>query len=148
MSAPLQVGSVLKKNGALKLLLSEAIRITCLGRTLSGKLPKEFVPHTKLASLRDGCLVLLADTPAWATRLRYATPQILQQLSLCQEFASVRSIRVRVVRPDIPGGQTGRRNGMTDRAAAALRRQAGVTKDCRLRTALERLAKNKDSDTP
>lgn len=148
MSSPLQVGSLLQKNGALKRLLSEANRTTRLGRRLSGKLPKEFVPHTKLAALRDGCLVLLADTPAWATRLRYATPQILQQLSLCQEFVGVKSIRVRVLRPDIPSGQTERRNVLTGRAAAALRRQACVTKDCRLRAALERLASNKASDAP
>ena len=146
MSSPRQVGSLLQKDGALKLLLSEANRFTRLGRRLSGQLPAEFVPHTKLAALRDGCLVLLADTPAWATRLRYATPQILQQLSLCQEFASVKSIRVRVLRPDAPSGQTGRRNAMTVPATTALLRQASVTKDCRLRAALERLARNKDSE--
>ncbi|MCK9489437.1 MAG: DUF721 domain-containing protein [Xanthomonadales bacterium] len=64
---------------------------TCLNRVMSPTLAAQ----VRLANMRDGKLVFLASSPAWATRLRYAQVGILeaaQQLGL-----EVRELLVKVV---------------------------------------------------
>ena len=145
MASPIQLCCLLQSNCDLELLVSEAHRLGRLGEIFSSNLPAEFVPHIKLAAFRDGCLVVFADAPTWATRLRYAAPEILQRLELCPQFISVKSIRVRLRRTVDSSKRLRRSATLTSQAAAALRQQATLTRDFQVRAALERLARNNET---
>jgi hypothetical protein len=60
-------------------------------------LPPELAPHVVGVNLRDGRLTVLADTSAWASRLRFHTLDLAR--SLCQVCdTEITSTRVRVHR--------------------------------------------------
>lgn len=101
--------------------------------------PAEVAPHC-VAAHRDGdTLTLHADSPVWATRLRYLAPEIV---SLLQGDAGVlRRIRVRIHVPN--SRQPGRRRPVhrSAAAAAAIRDGADAIDNPALRAALLRLSK-------
>lgn len=54
----------------------------------------------RLANVDRGTLVVMARSPAWATRIRYASPEILAQISRLPGMAGVGSIRVCIEQPE------------------------------------------------
>jgi len=63
-----------------------------LNEVLSGDLKK----HCRVAGLEGTCLILQVDSGAWATRLRYETPELLRALQTHKDFARIESIRWQV----------------------------------------------------
>lgn len=140
MASPPSFAGIVARFGHLKQLTARAARLGELENLVRGTLPATLRQHVHLAAIRDGCLVLLADGPAWATQLRYRTPEILASLPAETEFDGVRSIRVRTVRGGLATPAPPRRERPGQAAIAALEAQAGSTADPRLRAALLRLA--------
>lgn len=141
MASPPSFAGIVAKFGHLKQLTARAARLGELEDLVRGTLPAALRRHVHLAAIRDGCLVLLADGPAWATQLRYRTPEILTSLPAEPEFDGVRSIRVRTARAGLaPATPAPRRERPGQAAIAALEAQADSTADPRLRAALRRLA--------
>ena len=101
---------------------------------LLSQLPPDFRPHC--AGIRpDGdTLVVFADSPVWATRLRYEAPRILSETGF-------RKLRVRVAAASATSPPAVRKAPSLPAAAAALLREtaAGVA-DPDLAAALLRLA--------
>jgi len=56
----------------------QAKKLARYGRLLRTTLPVECHNHVEVANIRDQNLMLIADSPVWATRLRQLSPQILQ----------------------------------------------------------------------
>jgi len=142
MAVPPSFAGIVARFGPLKQLTAQAARLTELEAALRACLPEPLRTHVHLAAVRDGCLVLMADGPPWATQLRYRTPEILSALPAMPEFHGVRSIRVRTERAAAPATALPRApSTMGAGAAEALEAQARSTVDGRLRAALERLAR-------
>jgi hypothetical protein len=101
--------------------------------------------HARVASLRDQVLVIQADSPAWAARIRYLVPELLGQLDASTgQFPRIQSIRVRVaVEPCAQAREPAHRPPVSVQAAVELRRQAETVSDDRLRDALLRLARGR-----
>ena len=59
-------------------------------------LEPEFRTNIRVASLKDNCLVLIVNNATWATRIRFATPQLLVNLNQIPELKEIKSIRCRV----------------------------------------------------
>lgn len=143
MSAPLGIFRIVTKFGHLRQLAEKARRHADLNDDLRRELPADLAPHVRLATVNDGCLVLQADSPAWAARLRFKTPEILENLRLKSSFAAIRSIRIRndldaATQPNIPTFHA----RLGDQAVRALEAQAACTSDPQLRAAFERLARH------
>jgi hypothetical protein len=107
--------------------------------------PPNLVAHVRLATVRDGCLVLQADGSTWAAQLRFKAPQILEQLRRLPDFSQVQSVRVRNAARAEPLERRPPRAVMSQAGGDALRSQAACTEDGPLRAALERLARNAGS---
>lgn len=56
----------------------QAKKLARYSRLLRTILPVECHNHVEVANIRDQNLMLIADSPVWATRLRQLSPQILQ----------------------------------------------------------------------
>lgn len=85
--------------------------------------------------------MLLADSPVWATRIRYAVPALLERLE-GEGDIPVREIQVRVGRARIAREPASRRaRPLGEETARNLRETAEAVGDEALRSALLRLAR-------
>ena len=142
MSTPQSVSDIVARFSQLKQLTDRARRLGELNDRLLGCVPEGLARHVRLATVRDGCLVLQAEGSTWAAQLRFKTPEILERLKACPEFGEVKSVRVRnVVEPREKTRATPRRQ-MSRAAGTALEAEAAHTEDPRLRAALARLARH------
>lgn len=68
-----------------------------LARRIQGLLPAELAAHVTGANIRDRRLIILVDSPAWASRLRFEAPALRRQLETRHEV-DVDGVTVRVGR--------------------------------------------------
>ena len=86
------------KNASLGGLLRRASLLAQLENRIAGALHADLAEHMRVANVRDGRLVLLASSPAWATRLRMHSRQVLDILHAAG-LTEVDRVEVRVVPP-------------------------------------------------
>jgi len=128
----------------LTALIRHARRVEHLSLLARRHLGAPLGDHCRAANLRDGILVLHADSSAWATRLRYELPALLEFFRQ-QGQPELRSIRIKVVPTDWAPPQAPRARARPRLSAAAselLRDVASTTQDPDIRDALLRLAKH------
>jgi hypothetical protein len=104
-------------------------------------LPTPLDRHCLHAAVDDGMLVLTTDSPTWASRLRFAAPDLLK--TLAGTVCSVGGTRIRVQPSSAPGaaGQGAQRGArLSPTAAGHLLEAARATEDPELAEALRRLA--------
>lgn len=76
-------------------LFRRAGQLEAVRARLARDLPVAMREHLKVANIRDGALVLAVDSPAWATRVRYQSREILQTGSqICKTQLSEVVVRV------------------------------------------------------
>lgn len=142
MNKPLKVNKLLR-SGPLSPLLARARNFEVLDEQVRALLPLPLQPHCHVLTLHDRTLVLAADSPVWAARLRFHAPKLVKQLSR-QQSVVIRTARVRVIPPEKtttsarkqPSGQK-----LGHRRTAALRQAAQTVSDPRLKSALLRLSR-------
>jgi len=94
--------SKIKKVGGLSgdqqldTLLQHASWLRGLSEQFISALPLECLGHCQLANIRDGLLVVLVDSPAWATRVRLLGPSLLRDLRCHSAFQACQRIEVKV----------------------------------------------------
>ena len=145
MSArPLSVDRVLESNRQLAELLQRAQEHRSNSERVRRHLPADLAAHVSGALLEEGRLVLLTDSPVWASRLRFVEPRLRAELGHSSE------IRVKV----LPSGSRGRAakktppkaRSLSSRSAEQLRIMANAISDPQLSQALRRLAAHSQKD--
>lgn len=132
--------ALLKEEKPLRALFDQAQRIDHLQRVLEGQLQPAAREHCRVASWRDGCLLLIISDGHWATRLRYQQRRLQRQLQALEEFANLTKIIFKV-QPSRSAGRTHSQGAaLSAYAAESLQSTAEGISDPRLRAALERLA--------
>ncbi|HEY0634530.1 MAG TPA: DUF721 domain-containing protein [Gammaproteobacteria bacterium] len=128
-------------NGPYGKLIERSRLYHTLHTRLESVLGQEIASHYRIQNLREGLLLLQADAPSWASRLRFELPRLLDQLRASPELRLLRDIRVRVVPPEVPRAPRVRRAKLSSKAASVLEGAADATEDPQLRDALRRLAR-------
>ena len=140
MNLPLQF-SKLKKSSQLRQLLARARVLAILDRQLRSLLEAPLRDHCQVLALRDRELVVAADSPVWAARLRFHSRQLARQLSR-HHSVPVHTVRIRA-RPirgeTTPARQLPVRRGGPEGKRALLQAVHTVS-DPELKTALRNLA--------
>ena len=136
--SPKSVRHLLKDKPTLKLLELEISAQKALLERLRQVLPGDLAAHCAAARQRDQQLIVHADSPVWATRLRYFAPQLLSLLRPTHPMlreVTVKLLLTRSVRQP-------RHNSVhhSDAAAAIIHDSAQDTKQPQLRAALQRLS--------
>jgi len=144
MNQALQINKLLG-SGPLAGLLARSRDLRKMGTLLAELLPEPLNAHCRILSIRNTVLVLAADSPVWAARLRFHAPQLEKQLA---QYTPVKRHAIHVCvrpaetalppRPHKPVNRPGRQ------AITALQQAAQNVSDPELRTALLRLA-NRDT---
>lgn len=127
--------------GPLNDLLARAHGLDAMETALAGHLGHPLADHVRVANVTEDTLVLQIDSPAWATRLRYAEPDLLRLVNRMEGASNIRRVRVRVGMTDEPRRRAPRpAPALSADTAALLRATAEHVDDARLRRALLRLA--------
>jgi hypothetical protein len=140
MNSPLQIKKLLLGSQYSR-LVSQARVLMSLEKTLQELLPEPLKAHCRLLAIRENTLVLAADSPVWAARLRFHVPQLVKQFNRSQTV-KLRTIQIRV-RPAERNIPAPRRKSMPKRSKSsttALQQVAQTVSDPGLKTALLRLA--------
>lgn len=89
-----KIGDVIASSGGLKALSGRALRLIEISQILLKAAPPALAAASRVTDLKAGTLVLLADNPAVAAKLRQLAPRLLSQIQQLQ--AEVTGIRVDV----------------------------------------------------
>jgi len=117
--------------GPIAALAKRAGELEALDRALRQTLPSPLREQVRFANLRDGRLVFLAPTPAWASRLRLSQAQILSTAHALGVHANAVTVKV----APLPPAQTepDRTKPLSAAAANHLKAAAATTSDLELR---------------
>lgn len=119
----------------------QARRLVEIERQVRACLPQDLAEHCQVAGIRDGCLHLFADSPAWAARLRFQEPQIIQAWRR-HGSGELRKTQVRVLpQAQSPRDPVTRKLTLTAANVQLLEQTARGIADSRLAQALRRLAR-------
>jgi hypothetical protein len=132
--------ALLREAKPLKALFGEAQRLSHLQRLVEDQLQPAAREHCRVASWRDGCLLLIVTDGHWATRLRYQQRRLLRQLQTCETFAGLTKILFKVQPAYTPNAAAGPTLQLSPAAARSIEETAAAIDDPKLRAALERLA--------
>lgn len=134
-----QPSALLRETKGLKSLLRQADRIEHLQRLLESQIQPAARPHCKVASWREGTLLLIVTDGGWATRLRYQQKRLHRDLQQLSEFSNLMRILFKV-EPSYTKEPPKRTIELSKRAAASLHEAAEGITNPGLKAALERLA--------
>ena len=140
MDKPSPVTGLLRKPGfPAEGVLQRGRFLLKLDHLLRSILDHESSLHCRVGNVRDGLLILYTDSAAWATRLRYQTPALLQQLQTHKGLQGLQKIELRVL-PEEKKLEKNQRVEMSSAAASCLSACADTVAGEDLRKALQRLA--------
>lgn len=145
MNSPLRIAKVIGGSPQAR-LLQRARALMALDGLLAELLPAPLNEHCHVLNVRDATLVLAADSPVWAARLRFHSAQLVKQL--CErQTVTVRTVRIRVRSPQRGYRQDNPRPAArpSARGSAMIRKAAETVSDDNLKSALLRLAKSQKS---
>lgn len=98
---PVKTSLLLKKNDSdLGKLCQHAAFLADIEKKLLAFLDPSLGSHCKVANYTNDTIILYSDSPAWATRLRYNTPAILDHLRTSCHLDSLKTVRIKVNPPD------------------------------------------------
>jgi hypothetical protein len=100
-SSSLSINEVLKQSDSLVAkLITRAQALNHLQKSFVTVLDNELIPYCRIGCYDLGVLTLLTPNAAWATRLRYASSDMLSKLRSIPQWAGISSIQVKIQKPD------------------------------------------------
>lgn len=126
-------------------VVDRANELAALNAALSQLLDPTLAAHCRVANLRRDTLILQADSPAWAARLRYQIPALLKTLRGARSpkaaLRGLEEIQIKIRPPARrPPVKVGRQARMSPSAARLIDAAAQCMDDAPLQSALHRLA--------
>jgi hypothetical protein len=67
-------------NKQLAEICRRSVQLEELTQKINSLLPSDLAPYCKVSSFNKGCLILVATDATWASQLRYAIPELRDQL--------------------------------------------------------------------
>jgi hypothetical protein len=132
--------ALLREARPLKALFGEARRLDQLQQLVDDQLQPAAREYCRVASWRDGTLLLIVTDGHWATRLRYQQRRLQRQLQSIETFRDLNRIQFKVQPPEPPRHRPGPAPALSARAADNIEETARGISDPKLKAALERLA--------
>ncbi len=143
-----QVRQLFSTDGDLQQLLAHAERLQKATRALHAQLPSPLGQHCKVANIKGELVVLHADSPAWAAKLRFHVAGILQQLKKQPGLSALQAIRIKVSPCSDPqSSSVMARPMLSEQASVVLRSAAEASSDPVLKALLLRLAQRRRQGT-
>ncbi len=134
-------------NKGLNYLVAKVQQHQRLQAALDASIPAPLTEHCKVANLRNGCLVIQTDSPAWLTKLRYSSPDILQALRRIDGLQGLRRLEFYIEPPQqVKAPIKIQRKLLSHNNANLLNSIANGIKDEALKATLKRLTNHTKSE--
>ncbi|QRY81616.1 DUF721 domain-containing protein [Pseudomonas sp. PDNC002] len=133
------MNKLLREAKPLQSLFVQAQRLSRLQELLDSQLQPAARPYCRIASWREGSLLLVVTDGHWAARLRYQQNRLMRQLATFEEFRGLARILFKV-QPQTQAPTRVNTNELTASASATLQEAADGISNPQLKAALERLA--------
>ena len=128
-------------SGHLNVLLGRVGLLRRITAAVRDALPVSLASHCLAANIDGDTLVVGCDSSAWAAKLRYHIPQLLDRLKARTDLPALSQIRIRVQpRHEERTRTVYRRFNMSEHSAALITSIADNTADPELKAALLRLS--------
>ena len=109
------------------------------------QLPVPLKDHCKLANIANDAVLLHAESSAWAARLRYYTPDLLNIVQNRLKLSWIRTIRIKIMFPEEKEhSNLGRKSTMSASTSRHIADTASCTSDPELKATLLRLSRHAD----
>lgn len=141
---PVAFSSLFKsKNSELGTLCQHAAFLSDIEKNLLSFLGFPLNTHCKLANYANDTVILHSDSPAWAAKLRYNTPLILDLLRTRCRLNTLKTIRIKVNPPVSPASTLPvKRLTLSPASAEFISQVANSMTDDNLRLSLLKIAKH------
>ena len=128
-------------------LIAQAERLQRASQVLRAHLEAPLSEHCRVANIKDGSVVMHADSPAWAAKLRFHVAGMLERLNKEKSFGALRAIRIKVspISEMLPVAMPERLT-VSGQAASVLKGAAQATDDAGLKAVLLRLAQRRNKN--
>ena len=148
MNSPKKIHKYLSgSKDELEKLITRAVEISHLNAKLHSILDNPLKNHCNIANYSDGNLIVLTDSPAWISRLRYQIPSLLKHLQQLPEFNELIQIKLRI-QPKYTERKKRQlhREPISKIAASCLTTLADSVQDTELEAILRQLASHSKTD--
>ena len=131
------------QNSPITELYKKGCSLSKIDKTLKKILDPSLREHFQIANINDDIAVLLASSSAWATRLRYNIPAILDALNNQLHFDSIKTIRIKVSKTVSDHSDSNKRQiGLSNKSAQFLRDTANNFNDPEISACIQKLSKH------
>jgi len=144
-----QFNQLISSSKQLNNLYTHAKNIYALNEKLHNHLAPSLASHCTVANYSDTTLTVYADTSAWASRLRYCIPDILDYARHQCGLTSLKSVRINVSPSQKITNQSGltttslaRKASLSKNSAEFMRNVAISITDPALRESILKISKN------
>ena len=129
-------------NDDLAILVTRTKQLSRLTQVLRQQLDPDLASHCYIGNLDRDCLVILVDSAAWASKLRFYSQNILPQLRAAhQNFSEIQQVKVKVLSQSVSAPEPEfQKPRMNKENAKGLTTLADSVDDPNLQAALARLA--------
>jgi hypothetical protein len=88
-----------RSQSSIEKLIAKVNRLCLLNQRLYESLDPALHKHCQTADMEGETLTLVADTPAWAARIRYSVPDLIEKLQKEPEFHELKKITC-IIQPE------------------------------------------------
>lgn len=142
--SPKSIAEVVSSSPMIKQLRQETRKLERLQRLIDSLLDAELVKRLQVGAIGNDYIVLIAESSAWAAKIRYIIPMILEHLRNQADYAQITTIRIRTQKYDRPAPYVPetRRLSLGVDAASAIEETAENVEDQDIAKALRRLTRH------
>ena len=98
--SPKSINSIFANSELMKRLRQQTKKTEQVQQFIHTFLDPELAAKIIVSKRGDNDLVLLAESPAWAAKIRYLVPLMLDNFARNDDFKSIKSIRIRNIKQD------------------------------------------------
>lgn len=133
---------LVEANDDLAILVTRTRQLSYLTQILRQQLAPDLADHCYIGKLDNDCLVILVDSAAWASKLRFHAQTLLPQLQAAhQSFAQISLLKVKILSQSVSAPEpVFQRPTMNKENGRGLTTLADNIDDENLQAALTRLA--------
>lgn len=124
-------------------LIQHGDRLRELESRLTAHLEPPLNQHCQIANYANNTLTLHTDSPTWAAKLRFITPDILNFMRNNCSLSEIKTVRIRIMIPDTKTANTAKHLTLSPSTADHIKEVALSVTDDGLRHSLLKLSKHR-----
>jgi hypothetical protein len=124
-------------------LYTKSGKLERMNEIISKHLPQELAPYTQVSNFSQGVLTLEVSNTAWATQLRFLTPDLLAALRSKEKLFQIASIKVIIKQRSLSKRIKSEKSiSATEKSYLLLNQEANQIENPKLKSAFNKLAKS------